>query len=221
VEKRVRTALFIYGGWEGHEPGACVRRMATLLEAEGFRAELSDSLAALDDPEKLKALSLIVPCWTMGELSPERERNLTEAVASGVGLAGWHGGMGDAFRGATAYQFMAGGQFVAHPGDIQDYRVNITDRNHPATRGLDDFDVHSEQYYMHVDPGVRVLATTVISGRGAPWVKGVVMPVVWVKPWGRGRVFYCSIGHTASDLADPPVREIIRRGMIWAAGREG
>jgi uncharacterized protein len=219
----VRTALFIHGGWEGHEPEACARAMASVLEGEGLRAELSDSLAALDDPEKLKSLSLIVPCWTMGELSPQRERNLTEAVASGVGLAGWHGGMGDAFRSATAFQFMVGGQFVAHPGDIHDYRVNITDRNHPVTRGAEDFDVHSEQYYMHVDPGVRVLASTRITGRGAPWAKGVVMPVVWVKPWGRGRVFYCSIGHVAADLANPPVREVIRRGMLWAAGarREG
>jgi type 1 glutamine amidotransferase len=212
------SALFIYGGWDGHEPEACARLIAPLIEAAGVRAALSDSLSVLDDARVLKRYRVIVPCWTMGELAPRREAALVEAVRAGTGLAGWHGGMGDAFRTSTDYQFMTGGQFVAHPGGIIDYRVHIVDRAHPITRGLGDFDVHSEQYYMHVDPSNAVLAETVFSGEHAPWIAGNRIPVAWTRRYGRGRVFYCSIGHGPDDLRLPEVKEMIRRGILWAAG---
>jgi hypothetical protein len=112
---------------------------------------------------------------------------------------------------------MVGGQWVAHPGNIIDYTVNITDRTDPITAGLDDFQMHSEQYYMHVDPSNEVLATTTFSGEHDAWVKDVVMPVVWKRRWDQGRVFYCSLGHVASDFDVPEVREIVRRGLLWAA----
>ncbi|MDY7109407.1 MAG: ThuA domain-containing protein [Planctomycetota bacterium] len=211
------SALFIHGGWEGHEPEACVRLIAPLIGAAGMNITISDSLAALDDPAALGRYRVIVPCWTMGELSPQREAALREAIRGGTGLAGWHGGMGDAFRTSTDYQFMAGGQFVAHPGDIIDYRVHIVDRAHPITRGLGDFDVRSEQYYMHVDPSNTVLAETVFSGEHASWIAGCRMPVVWARMYGAGRVFYCSIGHGPDDLGIAEAREMIRRGILWAA----
>jgi type 1 glutamine amidotransferase len=213
----VTRALIIYGGWEGHQPGQCARLVASILERDGVDVELSDSLATLDHPEMLAHFSVIIPCWTMGDLTPERERHLTDAVRGGIGLAGWHGGMADAFRSATDYQFMVGGQFVAHPGGIIDYRVEITDRDHPITRGLGDFDVHTEQYYLHVDPSNHVLATTTFTGEHAPWIAGCRMPVAWTRRYGEGRVFCCSIGHVADDLRIPEVSALIRRGALWAA----
>lgn len=211
-------ALIIHGGWEGHRPRECAARAAAILRSEGFDVELSDSLDPLDQPSSLGALALVVPCWTMGSLTPEQESNLCDAVERGTGLAGWHGGMGDAFRANTRFQFMTGGQFVAHPGDIRPYEVRIERANDPIVAGIPGFEVVSEQYYMHVDPAVRVLATTRFDGVGAPWVAGTVMPVVWTKPWGAGSVFYSSIGHSPEDLDIPPVREILRRGMLWVSG---
>lgn len=214
----MKSALFIWGGWEGHEPEQCVQRFAPMLQAAGFGVQVSDNLFFLSDRSRLRALSVIIPCWTMGSLNAEQEQNLLDAVAGGVGIAGWHGGMGDAFRNNTNYQFMVGGQFVAHPGNIVDYRVNITDHRHPVTRGIPDFDVHSEQYYMHVDPSNHVLATTTFSGRaGMDWIHNVEMPVAWTRTWGRGRVFYCSIGHHAADFDNPEVRDLVRRGILWSA----
>jgi type 1 glutamine amidotransferase len=211
------SALFIWGGWEGHEPEASVRLIAPLIEAAGVDVIVSDSLSSLDDAEALARYDVIVPCWTMGELAPARESALLQAVGAGTGLAGWHGGMGDAFRASSDYQFMVGGQFVAHPGGIIDYRVHITDHAHPITRGLGDFDVHSEQYYMHVDPSNTVLAETVLAGADAPWIAGCRMPVAWTRMHGKGRVFYCSIGHGPKDLGIAEVKEMIRRGILWAA----
>jgi type 1 glutamine amidotransferase len=162
-------------------------------------------------------LDLIVQVFTMSQITREQEAGLLNAVRSGVGLAGWHGGLGDSFRNNTEYQFMVGGQWVAHPGGVIDYEVNITDHDDPITRGLGDFKMHSEQYYMHVDPINEVLATTTFSGEHAPWIEGVVMPVVWKKTYGKGRVFYTSLGHVAKDFDVPQAREIVQRGMLWAA----
>ncbi|TIV06143.1 MAG: hypothetical protein E5W00_18625, partial [Mesorhizobium sp.] len=121
------------------------------------------------------------------------------------------------FREATEYQFMCGGQWVAHPGNIIDYRVDITRRDDPIMNGIDDFSYRSEQYYMHVDPSNEVLATTTFSGEHASWIEGVVMPVVWKRRHGKGRVFYSALGHAAKEFAVPPMRTIFRRGLVWAA----
>ena len=117
-------------------------------------------------------MSLIVPIYTMSKIEKEELANLTAAVEGGVGLGGYHGGMCDAFRDAVDYQFMCGGQWVAHPGNIIDYRVNITRPDDPIMAGIDDFPYRSEQYYMHVDPANEVLATTTFSGEYAPWIDG-------------------------------------------------
>ncbi len=216
--KPQKSALFVWGGWEGHEPKQCVDIFAPWLESQGFKVEISHTLDAYLDLEKLKKLDLIVHIFTMSDIKPEQERNLEEAVKSGVGLAGWHGGLGDAHRQAVEYQFMVGGQWVAHPGGVIDYDVDITNPNDPITKGLKTrFHMKSEQYFMHVDPGNEVLATTTFTGQYAPWIAGEVMPVVWKKLYGKGRVFYTSLGHVAADFSVPEAREIVQRGLLWAA----
>ncbi|MEZ4658351.1 MAG: ThuA domain-containing protein [Caldilineaceae bacterium] len=213
----MKRALIVWGGWEGHQPKQCAEIFAPLLEAAGFAVELSDTLDSYLNTEKMQQLSLVVPMWTMGTITREQEAGLLNAIKSGVGVAGWHGGMADSFRNNTEYQWMVGGQWVAHPGNIIDYRVNITNHEDPITAGLSDFDMHSEQYYMHVDPANEVLATTTFNTEIAPWVNGTVMPVVWKRMWGQGRVFYSSLGHQAVDFNVPEAKEIQRRGMLWAS----
>ena len=211
------SALIVAGGWERHQPRECAALFARVLHADGVEVEIAETLDVYLDASKLHALDLIVPLWTMGTITPEQEAGLLAAVQSGVGLGGWHGGMGDAFRANPSYQFMVGGQWVAHPGDIIDYTVRITAPDDPITTGIDDFAMHSEQYYLHVDPSNEVLATTTFSGEHAPWIGGCVMPVVWKRQWGAGRVFYCSLGHQLSDFDVPQAREIVRRGLHWAS----
>lgn len=212
----MQSALICWGGWDGHEPQQSAELWATILRSEGFSVDVSDTLDAYLDTDKLRDLSLIVPVWTMSTITNEQQRGLLEAVASGVGIAGWHGCMADSFRNNTEYQWMVGGQWVAHPGNIIDYTVNISNHDDPITAGLNDFSVTTEQYYMHVDPSNEVLATTTFSGEYAPWIAGTVMPVVWKRRYGQGRVFYCSLGHHTSDFDVPETREIVRRGMLWA-----
>jgi len=212
----MRQALIVWGGWEGHEPEAGARIVEAMLEEEGFAVRVENTTAAFADPA-IADLSLIVPICTRSKLAKAEETNLTKAVENGVGLGGYHGGMGSAFSESPEYQFMCGGQWVAHPGDIIDYRVNILRRDDPIMQGIEDFSYHSEQYYMHVDPSNEVLATTIFSGEHASWIDGVVMPVVWKRRHGKGRVFYTSLGHVASEFEVPQMRTILRRGLVWAA----
>ena len=213
----MKKALMVHGGWPGHEPKQCVEIFAPLLEEKGFEVEVSDTLDAYLDADKMRSLSLVVPCWTMGTIEIPQAQGLLEAVKGGVGLGGWHGGMADSFRNHTNYQWMVGGQWVAHPGNIVDYEVNVTDHDDPITKGIPDFAMHSEQYYMHVDPSNKVLATTTFNPEVAPWVNGTVMSVVWKRMWGDGRVFFSSLGHVAADFDVEEAKEIQIRGMEWAA----
>ena len=212
-----KKAVIVWGGWEGHEPRQCVDIFAPILTGEGYEVTVSDDLDTYKDQDLMLAQDLSVPTWTMGAIAGDQEKGLLDAIAAGVGVAGWHGCMGDSFRNNTNYQFMVGGQWVAHPDNIIDYTVNII-ADAPIVAGLDDFAMHSEQYYMHTDPGNEVLATTTFEGReSAPWINGTVMPVVWKRQWGEGRVFYSSLGHVAKDFDVPEAREIQRRGMLWAS----
>ena len=214
-----KRALMVWGGWEGHEPKQCVEIFAPFLREQGYDVKAADSLDVYCDLSLMKELSLIVPVWTMGTITKEQLAGLMDAVHAGTGLAGWHGGMADSFRNACDYQFMVGGQWVSHPGNIIDYTVNITNHDDPITKGIADFKMHSEQYYMHVDPSNEVLATTTFSGNegNVPWIAGTVMPVVWKRRWGNGRIFYSSLGHVAADFDVPEAREIVHRGMLWAS----
>ena len=213
----MKKALIVWGGWDGHEPKLCTDIFAPMLRERNYNVTISDTLDSYLNTEFMLALDLIVPIWTMGTITREQEKGLLDAIAGGVGVAGWHGGMGDAFRNNTTYQWMVGGQWVAHPGNIIDYEVNIIDHTDPITAGLNDFKMHSEQYYMHVDPSNQVLATTTFTGEHASWVNGAVMPVVWKRMWNQGRVFYSSLGHHASDFTVPEAKEIQIRGMMWAS----
>ena len=221
----MKKALLFQGGWDGHQPKEVSTRFARILTESGFQAEVVDTLEPLADLEKLMALDLIVPCWTMGEIPHEYVQNVSKAVGAGVGLAGCHGGMCDAFRQDTEWQFMTGGQWVSHPGgDGISYTVHICHGSSPIVEGLEDFEVCSEHYYLHIDPAVEVLATTRFPV--VPYYhianKPVEMPVAWTKFWGNGRVFYNSLGHH-DDVFEkfPMAEELMRRGMLWAAqGKE-
>ncbi len=218
-----RRALIVWGGWDGHEPQQVSQVFRTILEAEGFDVEVTESLDAFLDAEKMRALALVVPVVTMARITREQSQGVLAAVEGGVGIAGCHGGMCDAFREDTDWQFMTGGQWVAHPGnDGVRYAVEIKRGTSPLVEGITDFTVASEQYYLHVDPAVEVLATTrfpIVPGPHSP--NGAVdMPVVWTKRWGAGRVFYNSLGHHADVFDIPEARELMRRGFLWAAKKE-
>ncbi|TPM30895.1 ThuA domain-containing protein [Mesorhizobium sp. B2-3-4] len=211
-----KTALIAWGGWEGHTPERSAKIVRDMLERNGFTVTLGHGTEMFADPN-LASFDLIVPVITMSAIEKAELRNLTQAVRWGSGLGGFHGTMGDSFRNEPDYQFMTGGQWVAHPGDIIDYTVVISRPDDPITSGVGDFAYRSEQYYMHVDPANDVLATTSFTDAHFPGLGGVVMPVVWKRRYGAGKVFYSSLGHTADEFAVPEMATIAERGLLWAA----
>lgn len=210
-----KKALIFWGGWDGHTPQQSAAVVRDMLTAHGMTVTVEPGTAVLARAD-LSAFDLIVPMITMSTIEPEELKALTAAVEAGTGLAGFHGTMGDSFRASPDYQFMTGGQWVAHPGNIIDYRIDITRPDDPIMAGIDSFDYRSEQYYLHVDPANEVLATTTFSGAYFPSIEGVVMPVVWKRRYGNGRVFYSALGHTAEEFAVPQMRRIFERGALWA-----
>lgn len=210
-----KTALIFWGGWEGHTPERSAGIVRDILTGHGYDVRFEPGTKVLADPA-IAQLDLIVPVITMSTIEKEELKNLVDAVSGGTGLAGFHGTMGDSFRNEPDYQFMTGGQWVSHPGNIIDYRIDITRPDDPITAGIESFDYRSEQYYMHVDPTNEVLATTTFGGEHLDFIEGVVMPVVWKRRYGKGRVFYSALGHTADEFDVPQMRTIFERGLLWA-----
>ncbi len=218
----MKKALIVWGGWDGHTPKASIDVFAPLLAAKGFEVTIADNMTCYADKDLMAAQDLIVPCWTMGKIEGPQSQGLQEAVRAGAGIAGWHGGIIDSFREDTGYQWMTGGQWVAHPGNcIPSYKVEIVDPQHPIVKGLKNFDMpNTEQYFIHVDPSVDVLCRTVFTGEFGDkdlYKAGTLMPYAYTKSWGKGRVFVACWGHTDKDFDVMEAREIVLRGMLWAA----
>jgi type 1 glutamine amidotransferase len=217
-----RKAMILSGGWDGHEPGLIAERFKAFLESENFEVSIAEAVAVLEDRARLRELDLFVPIWTMcnENLPKPFFEPLLEAAGSGRGVAGCHGGMCDAFRNNVAWQFLTGANWVAHPGcDGVPYRVNITSKSNPLTEGINDFNVISEQYYLHVDPANEVLATTRFPT--VKWYHSangeVDIPQIWTRKWGHGRVFYNALGHHNDVFEIPEAWELMKRGLLWAA----
>jgi len=213
-----KNVLIVWGGWEGHNPELFSNMIESWLIDNSANVEVSNDLNVYSDYNYLKMFDLIVQSVTMSELKKEQEKNLLKAIRSGVGFAGAHGGIIDSFRENTNYQFMTGGQWVEHPGGMIDFRVNIVQNK--FNQGIEDFEIYSEQYYIHYDPNIEVLAYTIFDNKTYPWIENVVMPVAWKKKYGKGKVFVITIGHNPNEFKKYKNGwELLKRGLIWAASK--
>ncbi|MEV5750470.1 ThuA domain-containing protein [Actinoallomurus sp. NPDC052308] len=214
-----KTALVVRGGWDGHFPVEASDRYAKVLEREGYDVTTSETLDSYLDADLLRNTDLIVQCWTMGTITGEQVAGLSAAVRAGTGFAGWHGGVIDAFRDSTAYQLITGGQFVHHPRGFVEYEVRPVPgkEEHPVTAGLEAFTVCTEQYYVHTDPTIDVLAVTdFVDDPDLPGAAGTTVPVAWTRRWGAGRVFVTTLGHAPADLEVRQTHAMVTRGLTWA-----
>ena len=228
-----RRALVVRGGWDGHQPVEATDLFIPYLRDQGFEVRVADSPAPYADPGLMSEIDLIVQCMTMSTIEPDQIAGLIAAVEAGTGLAGWHGGIADAYRASADYLQLIGGQFAAHAartapaertGEQADnyvtHRITMTPAaaGHPITKGIEDFELHTEQYWVLTDDYNDVLATTTTAVRpwGA-WQRPITAPAVWTRQWGQGRVFVATPGHKVDILRDPNVRTIVERGLLWAA----
>lgn len=212
----MKKAIIVWGGWQGHEPEQCAGIVAELLREDGFAVEVTGDLGIFASPQLAKA-DLLVPIITGETLEKPHASALVEAVRGGLGLGGHHGALATSFKESAAFRYVSGVTWVAHPGNIIDFRVGVTRQDDPVMEGIPDFDYHSEQYYLHYDPSVEILATTTFTGAYDPAARNVVMPVVFKRHFGAGRIFYSALGHVAAEFDHPYMPLILRRGLSWAA----
>lgn len=211
-----KKVLVVWGGWDGHQPKVFADNVIKWLKSNNSDVYESNDLTIYDNYESLVKFDLIIQSVTMGEITSKQVNNLTKAVKNGVGIAGAHGGLADSFRNSTPYQFMIGGQWVEHPGGKVKYKVKMIDDK--LTENLSDFEIFSEQYYLHYDPNIDIIATTKFDGKAFHWIEDVIMPVSWKKKYGEGRVFYISIGHDPNEfILHPDAWKLLTRGFIWAS----
>jgi uncharacterized protein len=131
-----------------------------------------------------------------------------------------------------------GTQFKAHP-PIGPFRVEITERDHPLTRGLDDFEVIDELYITKTTASIQVLMQTRFDGEATGFVEkdydNAVVPILYLRELGQGGILYNTLGHCRShyDVIElmpfwehpercgwnyPVYYETLRRGIRWAMG---
>lgn len=216
----MKQVLIVSGGWEGHQPAKVSRYFKDMLTALGCQVTIVDALAILSQNDKLKHFDLIVMNWTRGELTDEQFAGINDAVISGVGLAGVHGGLTSAFQHHKKWLWLTGGCFVAHPGGVDThYSITIQQPEHPIMKGSHSFSIQTEQYYVLVDPAIDCLATTKFEQYQHPNAANpqpIDIPVAWTKRWGRGRIFFHSLGHDLSILQQPEVESWTKQGFLWA-----
>lgn len=210
-----KNVLVVWGGWEGHKPSLFASHVEKWLISQNANYQINNSLNAYDNFKELIKYDLIIQSVTQGKISKNQEANLLKAVRNGVGIAGAHGGLADSFRNNTNYQFMIGGQWVEHPGGKVKFKINMLDDE--LTHGLDDFEIFTEQYYLHYDPNIEIIANTKFNGETFPWIEDVLMPVSWKKIYGKGKVFYISIGHDPDEfMMHEDGWKLLTRGFVWA-----
>ena len=227
-----KTALIVRGGWDGHRPVEATDLFIPHLRDNGYTVRTEDSPKVYADAEYMAGVDLIVQCMTMSTIEGAELAGLSAAVVAGTGLAGWHGGIADSYRASSDYLHLIGGQFACHPskhpsecrGEQSDnfvpYRVNLLPAaaEHPITRGIGDFDLVTEQYWVLADQYIDVLATTTQQAREwDPWHRPVTSPAIWTRSWGQGRIFVATPGHSLDVLREPAVSTIIQRGLLWAS----
>jgi uncharacterized protein len=227
-----RRALVVRGGWDGHQPVETTNLFIPFLERNGFEVRIEESPAVYTDDDYLATVDLVLQINTMATIEKDEFAGLQRAVLAGTGMAGWHGGIADSYRNNADYLHMIGGQFAHHAGKAPElrtgeqsdnylpYTVHLTEAaaEHPITKGLSDFELVTEQYWVLSDEYNDVLATTTQEARPwDAWNRPVTAPAIWTRQWGRGRIFVSAPGHRLDVVENPNVRTMIERGLLWAA----
>ncbi|WP_026923866.1 ThuA domain-containing protein [Glycomyces arizonensis] len=227
-----KRALIVRGGWDGHHPVAATDSFIPFLTENGYEVRVENATAVYADAGYMASVDLVVQTNTMNTIERDELNGLRTAIEHGTGMAGWHGGIADSYRSSSDYLQLIGGQFATHPtrapedelnGDETDcfthYTVNIVPEkaDHPIVKGIEDFELTTEQYWVLSDEYNEVLATTTIPVTDHhPWHAPITCPAVWTRLWGEGRIFVATPGHDMGVLADANVRTIIERGLLWA-----
>jgi type 1 glutamine amidotransferase len=216
-----RNALVVVNGDDIHHD---LLSAATVFQQLGIEAGLvtrrAMGLNRFVDARPETADAHVYLFYTAGGQFPTAQQEaLAASVAAGKGLVGVHGANilgweGDDVDPADRPYFdLLGNRYLSHgPGHHEGRHTIEIVGEHPITEGLEDFELFDEYYeFEFADDDVQILAQRHRAD-------GEVIPVLYVRTIGAGRVVYLALGHDMRSWGEPPVRTLVRRSLAWAAG---
>ena len=244
---RARTNVLLIVGGKYHDMDfARLELLKLLAEHAHLRVRVAENYA---DAAAIAAAEFLITYTCDVIPPPEQQPALVDFFASGKRWFALHGTNSvlkwskalqawEAPRFAPDFMHLLGSQFIAHP-PIALYRVNICDREHPLTRGIEPFDADDELYLCEIQPGNQVLMDTEFAGQApgfvqSDWSTSQRQPVLYVRQHGAGELLYCALGHCRGHFDMQPLikhyaevergswklpvfHELLRRGIAWGA----
>ena len=209
--KSLKALIFVgtEGIYHDHEGnGKYLTKM--LNETDDITADFSRDYNVL--AVGLDAYQTVLFYTDVGELTSEQEDGLLNYIKSGGGFFGLHTAAAS-FRDSEGYHGMLNGFFNGH-SPYMDFTVNVSDANHPISKGLDDYEVKDELYYLKHNPDTSHHLMHAYDN-----TKDETHVMAYHHTYGKGRVFYYALGHDMVVLENPSFQEVIRRGVLWVGNR--
>jgi uncharacterized protein len=187
----------------------------------GFATRRAAGTGRFIDPRPQTAQSDVYLFYTSGgQFETAQQQALADAVTGGKGMVGIHCAnimrwQGNGLDPADRPLFeLLGNRYLSHGSGHHEGRHTIEIvADHPVTAGVTDFELFDEYYEFELaDEKVTVLAQRHRAD-------GVVIPVMYAREVGAGRVVYLALGHDMRAWGEPPFRALVRQSLSWASNR--
>jgi uncharacterized protein len=217
-------AMVIVNGDDIHHDLITASLVFTQLGAEaGFATRRAAGTGRFIDPRPETAESNVFLFYTSGgQFSTAQQEALAGLVAGGTGMVSLHcsnimgtGGDGIAAGDRPLFELL-GNRYLSHgPGHHEGRHTIEIVADHPVTAGVTDFELFDEYYEFELSDN----EVTVLAQRHR--ADGVIIPVMYAREVGAGRVVYLALGHDMRAWGEPPFRQLVRQALTWAAGDSG
>jgi type 1 glutamine amidotransferase len=184
-----------------------------MKDAGGFQVTRLDALKNLAD---VKRSDYDVLLFYGGPQANElQERAIEKFVDEGGGVVALHHSSANSSK---AWLRLIGGQFAGHIAGLHKMTVEITDPNHPATKGVPAFEIVDEEY-KHKFPDVPRTVLGKFKERPKGSDPKANNDIIWVREVGKGRVFYTALGHGKEAFENPAWQKLTLQAICWTAGK--
>ncbi|MBM4032008.1 MAG: ThuA domain-containing protein [Planctomycetes bacterium] len=219
-----KTRVLVVTGGHGFDQKAFLGMFEGCDDLAVTHAPQKDQCEFLDDISQWQ-YDVVVQYHLSQGISEKRKANFFALMDKGVGVVTLHHAL-SAFQAWADYRTIIGGRSYLRPTEekgvkypqttdaqVPKYTVHIEDRDHPITRGIEDFTMEKDEPYHRyvVDPASHVILTTDCPASDRA--------IGWVSQCRKARSVYLQPGHAGPAFQNRPYREIIIRAVRWAAGR--
>jgi hypothetical protein len=175
------------------------------------------------DPERMKIVS-DPPLPGFDEkadlwMTPEQGKAIRQFVESGG--SAWFFHNASYISGANAdFRHVEGALFTGHTA-FRPYKMKIANRDHPITRGVNDFVVTEEQHYLLFDKDTKSVLVRSLNEEGLEYTtakygnQGASCEACWAYDYGKGRVCFMAPGHTIASFWNPEYVKLQKNALKW------